>query len=162
MSVNIKENGNLTTVANNISITQANWNDRGNTNKNTCIKNQPATLKTLEEVSANTDENALVGANAVKELSDSLEWKHLGNIAEGSPIGLPSNYSEIYVIALSKDAYIRGSSIYNKLALEAGFTGFTLPCDDNKRVLFNILNNGQSIMVSSSTMDFSHVTIYYR
>ena len=73
MSVNIKENGNLTTVANNISITQANWNDRGNTNKNTCIKNQPATLKTLEEVSANTDENALVGANAVKELSDSLE-----------------------------------------------------------------------------------------
>ena len=72
MSVNIKENGDLTTVANNISITQANWNDRGNTNKNTCIKNQPATLKTLEEVSANTDENALVGANAVKELNDSL------------------------------------------------------------------------------------------
>ena len=75
MSVNIKENGDLTTVANNISITQANWNDRGNTNKNTCIKNQPATLKTLEEVSANTDENALVGANAVKELNDSLATK---------------------------------------------------------------------------------------
>lgn len=72
MSVNIKENGNLTTVANNISIAQANWNDRGNTSKNTCIKNQPATLKTLEEVSANTDENALVGANAVKELNESL------------------------------------------------------------------------------------------
>ena len=73
MSVNVKQNGNLTTVANNVSITQANWNDRGNTNKNTCIKNQPATLTTLEQISANTDANALAGANAVKELNDSLE-----------------------------------------------------------------------------------------
>lgn len=72
MSVNIKENGDLTKVANNISIAQANWNDRNDTTKNTCIKNQPATLSTLEEIAANTDENALAGANAVKELSDSL------------------------------------------------------------------------------------------
>ena len=73
MSVNIKQNGNLTKVANNISIVQANWNDKDNTSKNTCIKNQPETLKTLEEISANTDENALAGANAVKELNSSLE-----------------------------------------------------------------------------------------
>ena len=162
MSVNVKQNGDLTKVANNISIVQANWNDMNNTDKNTCIKNQPETLTTLEEITANTNENALAGANAVKELNDSLEWKHLGNIAMNSTIDLPSNYSEIYVIALSKDAYIRGSSVYNKLALEAGFNGFTLPCDDNKRVLFSILNNGQSINVTSSTMEFSHVTIYYR
>ena len=75
MSVNIKQNGNLTKVANNISIVQANWNDKDNTSKNTCIKNQPETLKTLEEISANTDENALAGANAVKELSSSLSKK---------------------------------------------------------------------------------------
>ena len=72
MSVNIKQNGDLNKVANNISIVQANWNDKDNTTKNTCIKNQPETLKTLEEISANTNENALAGANAVKELNESL------------------------------------------------------------------------------------------
>ena len=73
MSVNVKQNGDLTKVANNISIVQANWNDINNTDKNTCIKNQPETLNTMEEITANTNENALAGANAVKELSDSLE-----------------------------------------------------------------------------------------
>ena len=72
MSVNVKQNGDLTKVANNISIVQANWNDINNTDKNTCIKNQPETLNTMEEITANTNENALAGANAVKELSDSL------------------------------------------------------------------------------------------
>ena len=67
MSVNIKQNGDLVKVANNISIVQANWNDRGNTSKSTCIRNQPATLKSLDEISANTDTNALAGASAVKE-----------------------------------------------------------------------------------------------
>ena len=55
MSVNIKQNGDLTKVANNISIVQANWNDINNTEKNTCIKNQPETLTTLEEITANTN-----------------------------------------------------------------------------------------------------------
>ena len=41
MSVNIKKDGELVKIANNISIVQADWNDRNNTNKNTCIKNQP-------------------------------------------------------------------------------------------------------------------------
>ena len=75
MSVNIKQNGDLVKVANNISIVQANWNDRGNTSKSTCIRNQPATLKSLDEISANTDTNALAGASAVKELNDGLETK---------------------------------------------------------------------------------------
>lgn len=72
MSVNVKQNGNLTKVANNISIVQANWNDINNTEKNTCIKNQPETLTTLEEIEANTNDNALAGAKAVKELNESL------------------------------------------------------------------------------------------
>ena len=73
MSINLKYNGILKKLANNFSIVQANWNDRGKTDKATSIKNQPATLKTIEEISANTDENALAGANAVKEVYDSLE-----------------------------------------------------------------------------------------
>ena len=92
MSVNIKQNGDLTKVANNISIVQANWNDKDDTTKNTCIRNQPETLNTLEEISANTNGNALAGANAVKELNDSL-----GNLSddvgtwEDVSIGTPSS-----------------------------------------------------------------------
>lgn len=78
MSVNIKENGDLTKVANNISIVQANWDDKDNTTKNTCIRNQPETLTSLEAITANTNENALAGANAVKELNDSLTKKAFG------------------------------------------------------------------------------------
>ena len=73
MSVNVKQNGELVKIANNISMVQANWNDRENTSKTSCIRNQPATLKTLQEINDNTDENALVSANAVKELADSID-----------------------------------------------------------------------------------------
>lgn len=73
MSVNIKQNGELIKIANNASIVQADWNDRENPNKNTCIKNQPETIKTLEEINSNVNENSLAGATAVKELNIKLD-----------------------------------------------------------------------------------------
>lgn len=72
MSVNVKQNGELVKIANNISMVQANWNET-DTSKTSCIRNKPETLKTLQEINDNTDENALVSANAVKELADSID-----------------------------------------------------------------------------------------
>ena len=72
MSVNVKQNGELVKIANNISVVQANWNET-DTSKTSCIRNKPETLKTLQEINDNTDENALVSANAVKELADSID-----------------------------------------------------------------------------------------
>ena len=71
MSINIKENGILKKIIG--TLVRANWNDRLNINKSSCIENQPPTLKNIEEISANTDENALAGAVAVKEVYDSLQ-----------------------------------------------------------------------------------------
>lgn len=75
MSVNIKKDGELVKIANNISIVQADWNDRNNTNKNTCIKNQPDTIKTMADLEVCEDENALAGAMTVKELNDKVPTK---------------------------------------------------------------------------------------
>ena len=67
MSVNVKQNGELVKVANNISIVQANWNETDDS-KVACIRNKPETLKTINEINENTDENALAGASVIKEL----------------------------------------------------------------------------------------------
>ena len=94
MSVNIKQNGDLVKVANNISIVQANWNDKDNTSKSTCIRNQPATLKTLEEISVNIEENALAGAYAVKELKDSLTNENNESFNFGVKDGVRGFYTD--------------------------------------------------------------------
>ena len=67
MSVNVNQNGELIRIANNIFVVQANWNETTNS-KSTCIRNKPDTLKTNNEINENTDENALAGATAIKEL----------------------------------------------------------------------------------------------
>ena len=69
MSVNVKQNGDLVRIANNYSIVQADWNEE-DVNKSSHIKNQPTTLKTLDEIAASTDEGALAGASALKELME--------------------------------------------------------------------------------------------
>ena len=79
MSVNIKQNGELVKIANNISIVQADWNDRENTNKNTSIKNQPDTIKTMADLIECQDANALAGAMAVVE---ALDYQKVGNLYE--------------------------------------------------------------------------------
>ena len=71
MSVNIKQNDELVRITGN-SIVQADWNDKDNENKVSCIKNQPDTLTTMEAVLANEDDAALAGAAALKELNDSV------------------------------------------------------------------------------------------
>ena len=79
MSVNIKQNGELVKIANNVSIVQADWNDRENTDKNTSIKNQPETIKTMADLIGCQDENALAGAMAVVE---ALDYQKVGNLYE--------------------------------------------------------------------------------
>ena len=76
MSVNIKQNGELIKIANNVSIVQADWNDRENTDKKSCIKNQPETIKTMADLKACEDENALAGAIAVVE---ALDYQNISN-----------------------------------------------------------------------------------
>ena len=103
MSVNVKQNGELVKIANNISVVQADWNDKENTSKVSCIRNQPDTLKTLNEISTNTDENALAGATSVKELINSLKWKSAGAMDEigndtSKYITIPSNCNEFKIV----------------------------------------------------------------
>lgn len=71
MSVNIKTTDGLQKIASNVTITHSNWNET-DTSKNSCILNKPSTLTTMEEINANTNEEALAGATAVKELNSSL------------------------------------------------------------------------------------------
>ena len=150
MSVNVKQNGNLTTVANNISITQANWNDRGNTDKNSCIKNQPATLNTLEEISANTDANALAGANAVKELSDRLDDINLAGLiktktvtsttsSQGS-ISLEINHTDHILLNVSCSSAYEITTFYNS----SGYYG---------RVIESTLNESKRKANTSVTVE---------
>ena len=72
MSVNVKQNGDLVRIANNYSIIQADWNEE-DINKSSHIKNQPTTLKTLDEIAASSNEGALAGATALKELMEKLD-----------------------------------------------------------------------------------------
>jgi len=72
MSVNVKTIEGLQKIASNVSITQANWSET-DTSKNSCIVNKPATLTTIEEIEANTNNSALAGANAVKELNQKID-----------------------------------------------------------------------------------------
>lgn len=132
MSVNVKQNGNLTKVANNISIVQANWNDKDNTNKSTCIKNQPETLNTLEEISASTNENALAGANAVKELNDSLgvDIKLIDGVphwsARGADSFSPFRGSFEYVDAIS--AAFNNTTKNNEIIIPSNVYKVTMIC----------------------------------
>ena len=111
MSVNIKQNGDLIRVANNVSIVQADWNDKDNITKGTCIKNQPDTLKTLDEIAANTDENALVGAAAVKELIENgIGENNIVYLTKAEYDALPDTKLTDGVEYRITDAGVRGSA----------------------------------------------------
>ena len=71
MAYYVKKNGQLEKIAGNVSISHADWNETDD-RKFTKIKNRPDTLNTLDEIMSNENEHSLAGANAVKELTNSV------------------------------------------------------------------------------------------
>lgn len=57
------------------------------------------TLTTMEQVQAATDPTIPVGAGAVKEVSDSLEWKYLGEYAQEVEVDITTiSFNELLVV----------------------------------------------------------------
>ena len=133
MSVNVKQNGELVKIANNISMVQANWNETDDS-KASCIRNKPDTLKTINEINENTDENALVSANAIKELSESL-----GHTASYTDSVYGMNFRR-----KGNGVYINWSSTGTTISADQRATTlFTLPSDfrPSYRLRFPIYDN---------------------
>lgn len=163
MSVNIKQNGDLVKIANNTSIVQADWNDREETTKSSHIKNQPATLKTLEEIAANVDENALTGANAVKELNDSLTTKTYNHISQ---LGITSWHIPDIINAMPANSRFccdSGQGLRdderNKLPLNLGVLTIDKPTNSRYRVMFNYSAQASKGQLYIASVDIPNLVV---
>lgn len=121
MAYYIKKNGQLEKIAGNVSISQADWNETDN-RKITKIKNQPETLKTLDAVVDNSNENALVGANALKELTTTVAGMGSELIKTSAKVNLLAN-SDLGINVIEKGENIHLNDSSDSKFVEFGLYG---------------------------------------
>lgn len=121
MAYYVKKNGQLEKIAGNVSISQADWNETDD-RKITKIKNQPETLKTLDAVVENSNENALVGANAMKELTTTVAGMGSELIKTSAKVNLLAN-SDLGINVVEKGENIHLNDSANNKLVEFGLYG---------------------------------------
>jgi hypothetical protein len=110
MAYYIKKNGELEKIAGNVALAQADWNETDD-RKITKIKNKPETLKTLDAVVENSNENALVGANAMKELTTTVAGMGSELIKTSAKVNLLANSDlGINVVEKGEDIHLNDSA----------------------------------------------------
>lgn len=166
MAYYVKKNGQLEKIAGNVSISQADWNETDD-RKFTKIKNQPETLKTLDAVAENSNENALVGANALKELTTTVAGMGSELIKTSAKVNLLANSDlGINVVEKGENIHLNDSSdnklvefgLYGK-AMQNKTTGKNLlayPYNSNgthtiNGITFTVLEDGRVKAVGTAT-----------